>query len=57
LVRRQQPDDQPDQLAGGQDNSPLVWVLTHLVIFPIIKSGILSLVHPNGVGGFTEVVT
>ena len=43
--------------AGGQDNGPLVLVLAHFVIFAIIISLVLNVVHPNGVGGFTEVVT
>ena len=57
LVGRQQPHHQPNQLAGGQDKGPLVLVLGHFVIFAVIISLVLNVVHPNSVGGFTEVVT
>jgi hypothetical protein len=57
LVGRQQPHDQPNQLASRQDNGSLVLVLAHLVILAIIISRIVGVAHPDGVSGLTEVVT
>jgi hypothetical protein len=56
LIGRQQPNHQPNQLTGCQDKGPLILVLGHFVIFAVIISFVLSVAHPNGVGGFTKVV-
>ena len=57
LVGRQQPHDQPDQLAGGEHKSPFVLMVANFVILFVIVSGITWLVQANGVGGLTEVIT
>ena len=48
LVGRQQPNNKPNQLAGGEDHGPLVLVLAHLVELAVIEGSVLggTLSHP-----------
>jgi hypothetical protein len=48
--------DQPNQLVGSQDSRPLMLVRADFTTFLEIIGRILSVVQPNAVGGFTEVV-
>jgi hypothetical protein len=54
LIGRQPPHHQPDQLAGGQDDRPLVAVHAHLVELPVEGGGILGVAHPDRVSRLTE---
>jgi hypothetical protein len=56
LVVRQQLNDQSYQLAGGEDNSPLMLVLAHLVILAIVIGSILGVAYPDCVGRLIEAV-
>ena len=57
LVGRQQPDNESNQLAGSEDNGPLVLVLTHLVELAVIESRVFGRTLSHPVCSFAQVVT
>jgi len=56
LIGRQQPNNQPDQLASGKDNGALMLMFGDFVIFALEESGVVAVALRNRKSRFAEVI-
>ena len=57
LIDRQQPNNQPNQLASGKYNGALMLMLANFAELAVVVEAILRDVQTDHLSGFTEVVT